>query len=356
MVHVRGCDKICFRAVLFQVERSLPVAVLILIFFSSCSKVSLINETAYVIPEKLKVRSAVAEASRTVGELSGGDKVTVSDRARSEDGSNWSKINGPAGQSGWVETKNLVKEEIVEQSRKIAEELSGIPAQAIGKSKASLKLRLSADRASDDNVATLLPSGTMLEILARDRKPRPGNLPAAQTPAPDKGSRDKNSSEANAVRYDEWFKVRLKDYAVLPAGWIYGGSVELDIPGEILYFASTDRKIVGWQKIATLKGDDSKSGDHFLVLERKLFKADDRADFDRVKVLAYDPRTRNYGTPFRDEVLGRFPVILKMEGTRGGFSIDAIDQGGQQQKREYAIEMLDGGRVKVTKPPKPPKP
>ncbi len=314
----------------------------VLLLTSACSKVSLINETAYVIPERVKVRSAVAEAPRTVGELKSGDKVTVTDRAKSEDGNSWSKINGPEGQSGWVETRVLVKEEIVTQSRQLADEIKEIPAQATGKSKAQLKLRLTPDRTTDDNVTTTLPAGASFEIVARERKPRPHNLPTAQSPA----------GNANEVRYDEWYKVRLKDYAVLPAGWIYGGSVDLDIPGEILYFASTDRKIVGWQKIATLKGDDSKTGDHFLLMERKLAKADERVDFDRLKILAYDPRSRNYSTPFRDEVLGRFPVVLKMEGTRGGFTVHALGKDGNPITLDYGVEMLDGGRVKVTKPAK----
>jgi hypothetical protein len=318
------------------------LSTLVLLVSVACSKVSLINETAYVIPERVKVRSAVAEAPRTVGELKSGDKVTVTDRAKSEDGNNWSKINGPEGQSGWVETRVLVKEEIVNQSRALADEIKEIPAQATGKSKAQLKLRLTPDRTTDDNVMTTLSTGAAFDIVARERKPRPSNLPTAQSP----------TGNANEVRYDEWYKVRLKDYAVLPAGWIYGGSVDLDIPGEILYFASTDRKIVGWLKIATLKGDDSKTGDHFLLMERRLARADERVDFDRLKILAYDPRSRNYSTPFRDEVLGRFPVILKMEGTRGSFTVDALSKDGSPLKLEYAIEMLDGGRVKVTKPAK----
>ncbi len=329
MIQFRGRCKACLCAILFSI---LPI------FAASCSKVSLINEVAYVVPDRLRVRSAVAEATRMVGELKTGDKVTVSDRAKAEDGTSWSKINGPDGQSGWVETKNLVSEEIVNQSRKLAEEIKEIPAQAIGKSKAALKLRLSPDRTSEDNVTTTLPAGAKFEIVGRERKQRPSNLPTAQSPTGD-----------NQIRYDEWFKVRLKDYSVLPAGWIYGGSVEMDIPGEILYFASTDRKIVGWQQIASLKGDDSKTGAHYLVVERKLFKADDRADFDRVKVMAYDPRSRNYGRKFKDEVSGRFPVELKMEGTRGSFRVMALDQAGQLQPRDYTIEMLDGGNMKVVK-------
>ncbi|MFN0086426.1 MAG: SH3 domain-containing protein [Blastocatellia bacterium] len=306
---------------------------------ASCSRVSLINEKAYVVPERLKLRSSTAPASRVVGELKGGDEVTVSDRANAEDGKSWSKVNGANGESGWVETYFLVKDSIVDRSRKIAEEVKEIPAQAVGKSKAPLKLRLTADRTDDENVATLLPSGTVLEVIGRERKPRPANLPTA-------------NEGKNEVRYDEWLKVRLKGLAVVPAGWIYGGSIEMDIPGEIVYFASSGRKIVGWQKIATLKGDDSRTGDHYLVLERKLFGADEQADFDRVKVLAYDPNSRNYATPYRDEVLGRFPVFLNMEGTRGSFRLTAIRPAGgngQPAQQDYAIEMLDGGRVKVTR-------
>src|SRR5207253_369193 len=82
-------------------------------------------------------------------------------------------------------------------------------------------LRLSPDRSDDDNVATTLPLGTEFEIVARERKPRPARIES-------KGEA-KEDSESN-VRYDNWYKVRLKDYAVLPAGWIYGESVTMEGP------------------------------------------------------------------------------------------------------------------------------
>ncbi len=312
------------------------------ICLASCSRDSLADEKAFVVPERLRLRSSTAQASRVVGELKGGDEVTVTDRANSEDGRNWSEVKGSNGEAGWVESDNLVKREIVEQSRKIAEEIKGVPTQAIGRSKARLRLRLSPDRTTDDNTATQLPSGTVLEIVARERKLRPPSL--------DNRDETKQGSDDSKVRYDDWYKVRLRDYAVLPAGWIYGGSVELDVPGEISYFGSTGRRIAGWQKIGTLKGDDSKSGDHYLVLERKVSRTDEEVDFDRVKVLAYDPYSRDYSTPFREDVRGRFPVTLKMEGTRGHFQLIVIDKNGREQRLDYEVEMLEGGKVKVTKP------
>ena len=83
-------------------------------------------------------------------------------------------------------------------------------------------------------------------------------------------------------------------------------------------------------------------------MERKVFDADDRADFDRVTVLAYDPVTRNYSTPFREDVLGHFPVTLKMDGQKGTFHFAAIDKKtSQKQELEYSVELLSGGKVKA---------
>lgn len=315
-----------------------------LLLMVSCSGSGSLNETAYVVPEKLRLKNSTAQAARGIGELKSGDRVTITKRSKSEDGTPWVNVKAGDGQEGWAETRNFIKEEIVSQSRKIADEIKDIPTQAIGKSKATLKLRLTPDRTTEDNVATPLPSGTTMEIVARERKPRPASLDQKADAA--EGA---TSDSKPGLKFDEWFQVRLKDYSVLPAGWIYGGSVELDIPGEITYFASSGRRIVGWHKIGTVHGDDSRTGDHFLVLERKVFDADESVDFDRIKVLAYDAPSRNYTTPFKDDLLGRFPLMLKLDGQSGNFRVPVLDKNGARQEIEYSFE-ISGGKVKVTKP------
>ena len=308
---------------------------------ASCSQGSAQDDKAFVVPERLRLKSSTAQAARSVGELKSGDQVTVVDRANAEDGESWSKVDGPNGESGWIRSLSLVKREIVEKSRQIAAEIKDVPTQAVGKSKAPLKLRLSPDRSDDDNVATTLPRETELEIVARERKPRPAKI---------EGKGEAKEESESSVKYDNWYKVRLKEYAVLPAGWIYGDSVALEIPPEIFYFVSSGREIVGWQKIGTVTGADNRSGENFLALERKNFGADDGVDFDRVKVLAYDPATRDYTTPFREDVAGRFPLTLKMDGSRGHFQIIAVDKNGQTHNLTYGVEVLEGGKVRVAKP------
>jgi uncharacterized protein YgiM (DUF1202 family) len=308
---------------------------------TSCSTGFTQDEQAFVLSDRLKLRSSTAQAARIVGELKIGDMVTIADRAKAEDGEDWAQVKGPNGERGWLKSLYLVRREIVEKSRQIAAEVKDVPTQAVGRSKALLKLRLSPDRSDDENVATTLYSGTRLEIVARERKPRPARIEG-------KGE-VKEEPDAN-IKYDNWYQVRLKDNAVLPAGWIYGDSVDLEIPVEIFYYVSSGRKIIGWQKIGVVTGDETELGAHFLALERRNFGADDGVDFDRIKVLAYDPAARDYLTPFREDIAGRFPVTLKMDGPRGHFEIIAVAKNGQTKKLSYGIEVLEGGKVKVSKP------
>jgi uncharacterized protein YgiM (DUF1202 family) len=298
------------------------------------------NERAFVGPEKVRLRSSTAEAARTVGEVKSGDEVTVTER-KNEGNTAWANIDGPNGASGWVESQYLVKGEIVQASQKIAEEIRNTPTQAIGKSKARLKLRLTPDRGTEDNVAYMLSAGTVLEIVARDRKPRPEKL--------DQRTEANPAATSSGPKYDDWYQVRLKNFAIVPAGWIYGGSVELDIPGDITFFTSTGRRITGWQKIGSTQDEQNQTKEHYLVAEKQLFGADDRLDFDRLKVLAFDPKRREYYTPFREDVRGRFPISVQATGSKGQFQVIAFDKANQPHPVDYTFEFVENGRPKITR-------
>jgi hypothetical protein len=311
----------------------------------ACSSGEPAGQSAVVIPERLQLRSSTAKVARSTGELRSGDRVTIVERT-DDGGTNWVKLRGPGGQTGWVEARNVVSQEIVDRSRRLADEVREIQAQASGSTKATLKLRLTPDRSTEENVATTLPSGTMVEIVARERRPRPAPTDAKSATQP---VANKEAEEQTIAKHDEWYKVRLKDNPLLPAGWIYAGSIELAVPPEISYYISTGRRIVGWQKIGTARDEQGRAGDHYLVLERSNSSGDDKVDFDRLKVLAYDPVRREHHTPFRDDVDGRFPLTFKMEGSRGSFQVQALDRQDNLQKLDYTIELIEGGKVRVTR-------
>lgn len=308
------------------------VPALLACLLTACTAGSSLDEPAFILPERLRLRSSTAQASRFVTELKGGVQVTITGRATSDEGVPWVKIIGPGGEVGWAEERYFVSKDAVDKARKIEEEIRGIQTQAVGRSKATLRLRLTPDRSSDANTGTTLPAGTVLEIVARKRVPKP------------------ESAAGGALKYDDWLQVRLRDFAVLPAGWIYGGSVELEIPSDIYYFNSSGRRITGWLKIATVRGDDGRSGDHYLVMERRTSGGDDLADFDRIKVLAYQPGSREYTVPFQQDINGVFPVALKMNGSNGEFRFTSIGPGDKSQSLKYGIELPERGKVKVVKP------
>jgi uncharacterized protein YgiM (DUF1202 family) len=317
-----------------------------LLLLAACSSEDPKGQTAVVVPERLEVRSTTATVARTVTELRRGDRVRVLERAE-DGGANWVKLRAPGGQTGWVEAHNLVGEEVVERSRQLAEEMKPVQTQAVGRSKATLRLRLTPERAAD-NVATLLPSRTVLEIVDRARRPRPAPTDAKSATQPVADVKEGEDSPAG-TRYDQWYKVRVKDNPLLPAGWIYAGSVELDVPPEISYYVSSGRRIIGWQKIGTARDEDGRAGDHYLVFERWAASADEQADFHRLQVLAYDPASRDYYVPFREDTRGRFPVTLKMEGSRGKFQLQALDREDQAYAVDYTVELLESGRVRITR-------
>jgi hypothetical protein len=327
---------------------SFLVILFCLITFAACSSTEglMSGEVAFVAVEKVRVRSSTAEAARSLGELKSGDQVTITER-KNEGNTAWSEVKGPGGITGWIESKTLVKQEIVNASQKMAAEVSDIAAQAVGRSKARLKLRLTPDRTSEDNVAFELPAGSVVEIVARDRKPRPEKLDARLAqPGADASSA---APASTGLRYDDWYQVRPKNLSIVPVGWIYGGSVELEVPGDIGFFASAGRRITGWQSIGSIQDEQNQTKEHYLVAEKQLFGAEDQLDFDRLKVLAFDPKRREYVTTFREDARGRFPIHVKVEGNRGTLQITTFDKDKQPHKVDYSIEAIESGRPKVTR-------
>jgi hypothetical protein len=332
---------------LIQCRRWLPTAVLLAVIPAAlgCSLAGPLNEKAFVGPEKLRLRSSTAQAARATDELKGADPVTITDRVEAEDGVIWVEVRGPGDEKGWAEARFFVRAELVEAARRIVDQHRNIQTQALGRSRAPLKLRLTPDRTSEENVANLLPAGALLEIIGRERRPRP----ASKEPIAGELEGESVESAGNESRSDDWLLVRVRDFSVVPAGWIYGGSVGIEVPPEIIYFVSDGRRITGWQKIGTVTEEDGRTADNYLVLEERTNGAKPEFDFDRVKVLAYDPATRNYNTPFREDLSGRYPLTLNMNGSRGTFELKAADKTGQIRQLSYQIEMLEASRIRVTR-------
>lgn len=309
------------------------LAIFALTTLMACSDSERVRSTAIVALDRVRIRSSTAEAARTVGEVKSGDRVSILNQT-DVDGVAWVRIKTPDGTSGWVQTKSLVDQEAFDKSHQLADSLKDAQTQAVGRSKATLKLRLTPDRTSDENVLNVLQTATELEILKRERRPRPNLATDA-----------KDTESSNDQKYDDWFQVRVKGNEVTPAGWIYGGSIELQIPPDIIYYPSAGRKIVGWMSLGETKDENGRTGEHFLVLEKEIFGKDPDADFNRIKILAYDPGARDYGTPFREDLSGRYPVKLSREGRTATLEVPS----SLHEPIIFQIQMSDAGRFQVTR-------
>lgn len=333
--------------------KSLFVLTAFVLALSSCNS-TLLGEAAVVVPEKMEVRSSTARASRPIGNLKRGDQVKIVERATGVDG-NYVRIQGPDGLDGWASTTNLVMQANLEKAQEMAASIAGIPVQAECRSGSSIKLRLTPERTSDENVLVILPAGTGFEIYDRETRPKAADPKAAEKEAkeaaanaakPAAKSSDTHSSGAN---YEIWYKVKPKENPLIPAGYVYGGSVDIETPQEIAYFMHPDRRIVGWQRLGTVKDDRGQDNHHYVIFQKAYNQADEKSDFDYFQIVGFDPKNKSvsYYNVMRKEVRGTFPVTVKIEEKRAAFQFKALDGGNAEVLMQFSLLTDDKGRVRV---------
>ena len=98
---------------------------------------------------------------------------------------------------GWIEARNIMPEDVLEKSRKLAEEDKDIQAQATGQLHASSNLRLTPERTTNDNIMMRLDSGSSFEIVGWKRVPRVKDAESESDVAPKAGS----AAAANAKNW-----------------------------------------------------------------------------------------------------------------------------------------------------------
>ncbi len=332
---------------------SFLVMTAVVCLLSGC-KNTLLGENAFVVPEKMEVRSSTARASRPIGNLKRGDQVKIVERT-TEGEVNYVRIQGPDGLDGWASAMNLATQANLEKAQEMAASIAGIPVQAECRTGSSIKVRLTPDRTSDENVLVILPTGTGFEIFDRETRPKAVDPKAAEKEAKEaaavaaKPGAKSSESVAPGANYEVWYKAKPKDNPLVPAGYIYGGSVELDVPQEIAYFMHPDRKIVGWQRLGTVKDDRGQDNHHYVIFQKAYNQADEKSDFDYFQIVGFDAKNKSvsYYNVLRKEIRGTFPVTVKTEDKRAAFQFKSLDSGNAEAPIEFSILTDDKGRVRV---------
>jgi uncharacterized protein YgiM (DUF1202 family) len=110
-----------------------------------------LSDTGTVIAKTAQVRSSYAVVAADLLEVKRGDKLDVLEqmefekviwyrvRARDEDNT-----------EGWIEAQNVITDDVLEKSKKLAEEFKDLPPQAAGQVRAVSNLRLAPDMKSEN--------------------------------------------------------------------------------------------------------------------------------------------------------------------------------------------------------------
>jgi hypothetical protein len=348
-----------------------------------CSTLAQRNSSGVVVANRAQIRSSNAVVAADLLEVKRGDLVDVLESVDVPDPTDntkkerWLRVRAHDEESteGWIESRNVMPEEVLEASRKVAEEDKDIPAQATGQLRSSSNFRLTPDRNDNENIMMRLDSGSSFEIVGWKRVPKPNTSESIESDvAPKAGTaqergqnRARSGPEQDEVEEDNelWYKVRLPpSISPAPGGWIYGKQVQLTVPSDIIFYR-TGREFVAWQRLdgspsendssPTDKnaGRESRPGS-WVILEKSSSNQPhtiDEPDFDRVYVVGYDKRNQEHYTAYRSpDVKGYLPMKIEGRGENKTFKVRIQEASGQVNEVSYGVYKDDRGVLKVAAP------
>lgn len=347
-----------------------------------CSTLAKRSDSGVVVANRAQIRSSTAVVAADLLEVNRGDLVDVLESVDVPDPTDntkkerWLRVQAHDEESteGWIESRNVMPEDVLEASRKVAAEDKDIPAQATGQLRASSNLRLTPDRTDNENIMMRLDSGSSFEIVGWKRVPKPKTSEAIESDiAPKAGSaqqdvrsrsREDRSENQPEETNELWYKVRLPaSISPAPGGWIYGKQVELTVPSDIIFYR-TGREFVAWQRldgssIETDSMNDKNAGKEsrpgsWVILEKSSSNQAhtvDEPDFDRIYVVGYDKRNQEHYTAYRSaDVKGYLPLKIEGRGENKTFKIRVQDGSGQVNEVAYGVYKDDRGVLKVAPP------
>ena len=347
-----------------------------------CSTLAKRNDSGVIVATRVPIRSSTAVVAADILFVSRGDQVEILESVDVPDPTDntkkerWLRVRAHDEESteGWIESRNVMPEDVLEASRKIAEEDKDIPPQATGQLRSSSNFRLTPDRSQNENIMMRLDSGSSFEIVGWKRVPKSTTSESIESDvAPKAGSaqqgaqrRGPNEPDENQIEENNelWYKVRLPpSISPAPGGWIYGKQVQLTVPSDIIFYR-TGREFVAWQRLDGSANENDSINDKnagresrpgsWVILEKSSSNQPhtiDEPDFDRVYVVGYDKRNQEHYTAYRGpDVKGYLPLKIEGRGENKTFKIRVQEASGQVNEVAYGVYKDDRGVLKVAPP------
>src|SRR6185436_8427013 len=362
-------------------RKTLLVFALVLISIG-CQTLAKRSSTGVIVARRAQIRSSTAVVAADLLQVNRGDVIDILDSTDVTDPTDnsrkerWLRVKArdTDATEGWIEARNVMPDDVLEESKKLEAEDKDVPAQATGQLRASSNLRLTPDRSGNENIMMRLDSGSSFDIVSWKRIPKPKSSEAIESDvAPKAGSAQQGN--AKSARQNEennepeetnelWYKVRLPAASSpAPAGWIYGKQVELSVPSDIIFYR-TGREFVAWQRLDGEVKNPSSTSDKdvakevkpgsWLILEKSSSNQPhtlDEPDFDRIYVLGYDKRNQEHYTAYRSpDLKGFLPAKVEGQGDNKTFTLRLHEEATGVRDVQYSLYKDARGVLKVTAP------
>jgi hypothetical protein len=341
--------------------------------YNSIVSVTGLTTNCTVIAKKAQIRTSYAVVASDLLEVKRGDQLDVLDTVDFEKVI-WYRVRAHDEDQteGWIEAQNIITSDVLEKSKKLAEEDKDLQSQANGLLRNKTNLRLTPEQ-RDDNVMVKLDNGSTFEIVTWKYVPKAEDPDDAVKDAANKPKSKTKNAEIEAAKtaddpdkmddkYDIWYKVRL-DPSVSPApsGWLFGRQVELQVPTDIVFYQQNNKKFVTWQRIDgvdTSIKDDPKAASKpssWVILSRtnesKPINGDE-PDFDGVLLLGYDKYDQSHYRiyPLIGEVWGKLPMKIEGTGDSRTFTLNLRNKNSGQIEAKQFVVSFDKSRYKLKLP------
>lgn len=337
-----------------------------------------LEENGTVIAKRAQIRSSYAVVAADLLEVKRGETVEILEETDFEK-VHWYRVRAHDEDQteGWIEAQNIIKGEVLEKSKKLAEENKDYPAQATGQLRAASNLRLTPEL-SDENLLLKLDNGATFEILGWKYVPKVQD--AADVDDASKGedvkkrtktknadieaAKEEGEPEKLEEKYDVWYQVRLDpSQSPAPAGWLFGRQVELQVPNDILFYQQNNKKFVSWHRLDNLESEDKSSdknsegtsvpGSWVVLTRSNQVKAIDgtEPDFDGILVYGYDKYDQSHYMAYRNnDVFGKLPMKADVATDNKSFTLHLRNAAGQMEEKRFVVSK-DRNRLRVTPPP-----
>lgn len=334
-----------------------------------------LDEKGTVIAKVAQIRSSYAVVAADLLEVKRGDRLDILEETDFEK-IKWYRVRAHDEDEteGWIEAQNVITSQLLEKSRKLVEEDKDLQTQAVGQLRAPSNLRLTPELGEDNLIFRLDGSSTgkeqaVFDIVSWKYVPKQQiesddgettQTTKTQNQEIIQAKDDGEPAKLDEV-YDVWYKVRLDpSVSPAPAGWIFGRQVELQIPNDIVFFQSNDRKFVAWQRLDTVNAVDNKYGEmitkpgNWVVLTRSnIVKTRENVepDFDGITVYGYDKFRQEHYMSYRiQDIWGLLPLTVEGTGDNKTFSVNLLNESGNVEEMRFVTFKNQNDQLKVTPP------